>query len=234
MAAGYGDIIFFAVVAAFLVLKLIGVLGRKDSDEEIDTIVKRHEQAKIAYDERVASVKNAKQQKQLPQTPVIQTAEPEVIDEVDFANDSIKDTIELIKTKDPQFSVNSFVIGSKAAFDMVMKAFSNNDRETLKLLLSDDLYSMLSKVLDENIATNRKEEKSVVAIDAKTITAAELSGTVVKLRLNFISEQINLVKDKEGKLISGSPSRIEAVEDNWEFERNIRSSDPNWKITAIS
>ncbi len=234
MGAGYTDIIFFAVVAAFLVLKLISVLGRKDSDEKVNEIVKKHDQAKAAFEERIATAQRAKQPVAVPKLLVAPLPVIEEIDEVDFGSDEIKKTIEIIKEKDASFNVNNFVIGAKGAFDMVMKAFSKNNKETLKLLLSDDVYKTISKIVDENIAQNKFEERSIVSIDAKTISAAELSENIVKLRLNFVSEQISLVKDREGKLISGNPTKIEAVEDSWEFERNIRSTDPNWKITAIS
>ncbi len=233
MTATYGDIIFFAIVALFLGIKLFSVLGRKESDEDIRKIITKHEQASAGKLADLAAQANKKPALLKPVASNDQEKQEEVIDEISYS-DEIKAILQNIKKADTSFEVNNFVYGAKAAFEMVMKAFSENDKNTLKMLLVPHIYDVLERKIDSNISSAITEQKSIVAIDAKEITAAQFANNVVKLRLNFMSEQINIVKDANGNVISGGATKIEVVEDSWEFERNIKSPNPNWLITAIS
>ncbi len=230
MEATYGDIIFFALVAAFIAIKLFSVLGKKDSDDEIQEIIRKHEQASAGVNAE-ANVKKA------PAQIIIGDKnpkdEPEIIDEVSYS-DSTKQNLAEISSKDANFKVNNFVYGAKLAFEMVFKAYSTNDKETLKHLLANNIFETLTQKIANNLSDGKKEERNIVSIDAKEITSAELNNNIAKIRLKVLSEQINLIRDLEGNIIAGNPSQIEIVEDEWEFERNIKSLSPNWLITSLS
>tara|TARA_B100002052_G_scaffold248858_1_gene235832 strand:+ start:505 stop:681 length:177 start_codon:yes stop_codon:yes gene_type:complete len=49
-----------------------------------------------------------------------------------------------------------------------------------------------------------------------------------EVTVDFVSEIISCVKDKDKKIISGNPDRIKKVYDTWKFSKDIRSSNPNW------
>ncbi|MDX1948963.1 MAG: Tim44/TimA family putative adaptor protein [Rickettsiales bacterium] len=230
MEATYGDIIFFALVAAFIAFRLFSVLGKKDSDDQIQEIIRKHEQASAGVTPEASAKKapaqiilNSKDKKE----------DPEIIDEVTYS-DITKQNLAEISSKDANFKVNNFVYGAKLAFEMVFKAYSTNDRETLKNLLAGNLFETITQKLNSNLTEGKREERNIVSIDAKEITSASLNNNIARVRLKVLSEQINLVKNEAGELISGNPTQIEIVEDEWEFERNIKSLSPNWLIVSLS
>ena len=56
------------------------------------------------------------------------------------------------------------------------------------------------------------------------------SNNIFEVTVEFVSEIISFVKEKDKKIISGDPDKIKKVYDTWKFSRDIRSSNPNWLL----
>lgn len=223
-SANYGDIIFFAIVAVYLAIKLSSTLGkRSEGDDNVPNIGSL--KARLAEN---------------PNTRVERVVEEEVkrdfreeVKDFEFSSDKVKNTVEKILNKDRGLSLAQFANGAKGAFDMVLKAFSEGDKTTLKGLLSASLYKDLVKKLDDFSKKDLTPVKSLISIKVKQISGAKLSENLANITLKFTTEQINFVKDESDKIVDGDSSFIESVEDEWSFERNLKSSNPNWQIVAI-
>lgn len=224
-AATYGDIIFFAIMAGFILFKLRSTLGRKPNNDEISRIKKAIESRKegkiITLDEK--GRKEAAQ-------PMV--ASVKVEKDPDIKDKEIVKKIAEIKKADKSFSAGSFLAGAKAAFEMVLSAFLEGDKTTLKQLLSADVYKDFEKELKKEEKSEKKGETTLVSIVSSNILAVELVKNKASIEVEFISEQIYVVRNKAGKIIKGSVSDINKVKDKWVFERDIRSSNPNWTIVS--
>ncbi len=222
----YADIIVFAAVAVFVLWKLRAALGRKDGSEGVSPM-KPHGAAaadskvvnfpgKAQKSEKKASKKDEKQEE----------TEPEIKDPV------LARKVEKIKSVDKGFSPTAFLEGAKVAFEMLVKAFSEGDKETLKNLLSRNVYKTFTAELEKLAELKQKYEATLVSILSSDITDARVSGSKAQLEVEFKSEQVNLVKDADGKVVDGDPSFIEEIIDKWVFERDLKSSNPNWVVAA--
>jgi predicted lipid-binding transport protein (Tim44 family) len=229
LLSSYGDIIFIALVAAYIVYRLGSVLGRKEDEADIQETLKRYGNASATE----PSMPEAAEERYVE--PQITTKEmlEEDLEKYDFESDEVKAGIRDITARDRTFSLTSFFEGAKAAFDMVLKAFSERDKDMLKTLLSDKLYKVINSQITDNDKKDLTATKTLVSVKVDKVLSAVLEGSKAKLRLRFITEQIEFIKDKDGKVVDGDPSFIETVEDEWEFERNVNSGNPNWKIVAI-
>src|SRR5262249_1597859 len=147
-----------------------------------------------------------------------------------LGDNAIAGTLAMIKSKDPLFSATDFLRGARMAFEMVHDAFGKGDKETLSMLLADALFKEFTGEIDKNAGLAQKIETTLVSVIARDITEANLSGNIARLRVHFTSEQVHLVRDKDGKIIEGDPSEQHDVEDEWLFERDVSSKNPNWKI----
>jgi predicted lipid-binding transport protein (Tim44 family) len=221
------DIIFLIAVSAYLAIKLFSILGKKN---EQDT--------KVEAQRPAASLPEILRDKQkpinlpnttTPQQPVFKNN----IDEFKFSNELAKSGLKEVIEIDPSFNIGMFVEGSKIAFEMVLKAFSQNDKNTLKGLLSDEMFANFEKLIDENIAKKLKVTKSLVGIDSVEFSEVSINSSDVNITLKFLTEQINTVKDSLDNVIEGDSKNIETVEDILQFQRNIKSSNPNWTITSL-
>jgi predicted lipid-binding transport protein (Tim44 family) len=216
----YADILIMALVAGFILLRLRSVLGDKIGNDNPSYFNK-------------------------PVTPVAEKAEPIVqLDEKSLkakmreepdpylakADHDVVLVVDAIKNKDPQFTATAFLQGAKAAYEMLFDAFNRGDKSVLKMLLSERLYEEFSAEMAARNTDGGKSETTLVAVDAKDITEAELIGTIAHVTVHFVTEQVIVVRDAQGDIIEGDPSEIHAIEDKWTFERDVTSKNPNWKV----
>lgn len=207
----YGDIIVIAAIAAFILLRYRSMLGEQRGRDVSDIVRSRPME---------------------PIEPVVQPVEsrrkekPVVVEPVGpFA-----DKLSAMRAIDADFTTEEFLEGARGAYEMVIDAYNESDHETLKMLLSDAVYKEFKAVADANEKEGRKPHTTLVAIVKAEIADAKLKGNVATITVDFLSEQIPLVRNAAGEVIEGNASHQEAVEDQWVFERNLTSADPAWKI----
>lgn len=215
------ELIFYALLAGFVLYRLRLVLGRKDFSEPVT------KQRKIDIP---GILKDAKEKAEAKEAGLLPEMKTPVETDITFADQNINNIFAEIKKYDRGFSAKMFLEGAKAAFDMIIEAFAKGDKETLKSLLDDDVFSSFSKTIDERTSGFIYETK-IVAIEKAEIISASLAANIAQIKIKFVSEQIDFVKDLEGRIVEGNPSDINVVNDIWVFERNIKSSDPNWKLS---
>jgi predicted lipid-binding transport protein (Tim44 family) len=73
-----------------------------------------------------------------------------------------------------------------------------------------------------------------MAEPAAEFVDAAVQGRVARVTLRFVSRQINVTRDAQGRVVAGDPTRPEEVVDLWTFERDVRSSDPNWLLAETA
>jgi predicted lipid-binding transport protein (Tim44 family) len=120
------------------------------------------------------------------------------------------------------------------AFEMVINAFSKEDYDTLKILLSENLYEGFKKSIDDRKANNQALTTNLISINECEIKSALLIDNMASIVLKINSKQINYILDKQQNLIHGSKEEIHDVNDIWTFKKNIKDNNPNWIIFATS
>lgn len=218
------DIILFAAIAAFLVLRLRSVLGRRSGNEQAqkyDPFRKRG--AEEAGEDKVIA---------LPERGV--QGEPQTAGKSAEGDDagSLEQGLTQIKLADRNFEPESFINGAKVAFEMVVTAFAGGDTKTLRPLLSNDVFEDFSGAIKSRLDNQETLESTLVGITEAEIIEAELQGKTAFVTIKFVSEQINVTRDAEGKVVDGDPGGVTTVTDIWTFARNTRSRDPNWTLVA--
>ncbi len=219
------DIIFLAAVAAFIAFKLRSTLGKDSGDVDIlKPPTGRGDKSKDARVIALSEMRNGI-------APEKKAAE-DILLLAGIEDPEISKTLIEIKKHDPSFSVGEFLEGAKTAFEWVFGAFVKKDKQALKSLLADDIYVDFAKELERLEAEDVRPDSTLVAITSANIVAAELKGSVARLTVKFVSEQVVIMRDKDGKIVDGDPSHVDEVENEWVFERNLKSGNPNWLIVA--
>ncbi len=211
----YGDIIVFGAIAAFILLRYRAMLGEKSGRDEAP---------------RVKPTLNAEYERVIQLPAASLTTAVEKKEDVSAKYGALAETFVTMRGIDREFSPDEFLQGARAAYEMVIEAFSKADRDTLKMLLSDALYKNFDSSITNNRAMSRVVDTTLVAVTKAEITDAKLSGTTATIAVDFVSEQIHLVRDLDGKIIEGNVSQQDRVEDHWVFSRNLTNADPNWKV----
>lgn len=216
----YGDLIFLGIIAAFIILRLRATLG-KDAGINPQDILKNA--VRNISQDKVINFPGGKSKEQ-PVDDLI----PENLQD----NKPIVDALRAIKAADSSFSTTEFISGAKTAFEWLVDAFAKGDKDKLGVLLADEPLKHFVEEIDQRTTQESYRETTLVSIESTDIIEASLNGKIVRIGVQFTSEQINVMRDKDKNLVGGDPSNIETAVDVWSFERDVSSRDPNWKIIA--
>ncbi len=222
--------IFFLVAAVIIFYQLRSVLGRRTGHERrpFDPYSRRDSanDAEGPADNIVALPKRKKQG--------ADDADGRYFDIDQYAKPgtAINKGLRAIKDADASFAPKNFLEGAKTAYEMIVMAFANGDRKTLKNLLSREVYDGFVEAINGREARDEKVQSSFVGISKADIVGAEMKDGEAHVTIRLVSELISATLDKSGEVIDGDPETVAEVKDVWTFARDTRSRDPNWKLVA--
>jgi predicted lipid-binding transport protein (Tim44 family) len=212
----YIDILFFAMVAAFIALRLRSVLGRRTGHERRRSGGFGNARSNGATDNVVA----------LPdRSGPAAEAEAGI---ADLADGDVKAGLTQVRFADQRFDLRAFLTGARGAFEMIVEAYGAGDKEALRPLLADAVFNGFAGAIDQRRAADQTLETQLIAIRAADVVEAGMQGSNARIAVRVTSEQVNVVRDSEGNVLDGDPGTAEDVVDIWTFERDTKSSDPNW------
>lgn len=224
------DIIILLAVAAFLILKLRSVLGKRSGHDKRPEYDPFNQKSGKPGEDKVIHLPNRnKTGEEAAAGAETRTARTE--SEMPGNGDGIPGLTQ-IKLADATFDEAQFLGGARAAFEMIIQAFAMGERRTLKPLLANDVYDNFSTAIDEREERNEKLETTLVGIKEAEIIDASLDNKTAQVTVKFVSEQINVTRDPAGVVVEGDPSHVARITDLWTFARNVRSRDPNWGLVA--
>lgn len=211
------DIVLFAMVAAFIILRLRGVLGRRPGNgRQGSGIFSRREQT----DENVITLPDRAQD-----TP--EDADQEYASEEEAI---VAAGLTEIRLADKKFDPEEFILGARAAYEMVVTAYAVADDAILRQLLSDEVYDNFTSAIQERIAEGQTLETTLLTIRSTDLVEARLAGDNAEITIKFVADVINVTREEDGTVVSGDPDVAQEVTDYWTFAREARSSDPNWHL----
>lgn len=216
------DLLLFAAIAAFLVFRLRSILGRKMGNDR----------SPFGSSEQSEEKSQANEEKINEQNVVAisdrQSADPFI----DQSEGELGENLRKIREADSSFNSSTFIEGGQAAFEVIITSYANGDSESLRPLLSDEVYDKFSGAISERADKGQKIEMTLVGIHLSEIIEASMDGSVAFITNKFVTEQIEVTKDSAGEVIDGDPVRVMTVTDIWTFARNTRSRNPNWTLVA--
>jgi predicted lipid-binding transport protein (Tim44 family) len=226
--------IIFLALAVFIFLRLRSVLGQRTGRERppYDPYSAR-EPVRPAADNVVALPNRAPEAAApKPAAPAEPVEAAERWKDVAVAGSPIAVGLDAIAGAAPDFDGKHFLTGARAAYEMIVNAFAEGDRRTLKNLLSREVYDGFETAITEREKRGETVESRFVSIDGAEITAAELRGRNAQLTVRFQSKLVSVTRDKNGNVIDGNAEKVTDVTDVWTFARDVSSHDPNWKLVA--
>jgi predicted lipid-binding transport protein (Tim44 family) len=140
--------------------------------------------------------------------------------------------LDAIVAQDSSFDPRHFVSGARSAYEMIVLAFANGDRRSLKDLLSSEVYDSFDTAIKDRERQERKTETRFVSIDKAEIVSAEARDRTAQLTIRFVSQMISVTRDKAGTIVDGNPDKVADITDVWTFARDPTSRDPNWKLVG--
>ena len=216
------DLIFFALVAAFLILKLRSVLGRRTGNEKRPKNFFMQEATSLGTEKKkIINVKEAKKSK--------------------IFNDSLKDekgilknatSVEKICYYDKSFTPKKFLEGAKTAFQTIIDSYAKGDIDKIKYLLSTNVFNNFLKEIKSRSRKKLFLEHTLISIKSAGVEKINIKSTIADIVVKFVSEQVNLLKNEKGKILEGNDEYIENHTNYWTFSKDLKSNNPNWKLVV--
>lgn len=214
------DIIFFAMVAGFLILRLRSVLGRRSGEDGNNA--ERWRSQKPAADSTRGNEPLPDNVARFPDrsAPAADGPPP--------APGTVEAGAAAIRAADGSFDPNGFEEGARGAFEMIVSAYAQGDAAALRPLLADAVYDSFAAAIRERQAQKHTLTTTLIGIKSAELVEARLQGRDAFVTIKFVSEQVNVTRDAVGTVIDGDPNKVETITDVWTFTRNTKSRDPNW------
>ena len=145
------------------------------------------------------------------------------------ANDASVEKILNSETFDEK-AKKEFLKGAQIAYETIVTNFSKGKLKDIKSLLDLNVYEQFNSALNERNSKNFSSETTFVGINSAEIKDHKQNKNMLEVTVEFVSEIISCIKDKENKIISGDPKKIKKVHDVWKFSKDSRSNNPNWLL----
>ena len=123
-----------------------------------------------------------------------------------------------------------FLSGAQIAYETIITDFSKGNLKSIKNLLEKNVFKQFESAIQEREKQGNTSETTFIGINSAEIKTHERNGNFLEVTVDFVSEIISCVKDKNAKIIAGDPEKIKKVYDTWKFSKNVKSNDPNWSL----
>jgi predicted lipid-binding transport protein (Tim44 family) len=209
------EIVILAMIAVFLGLRLYSVLGRRAEQEE-ESVPQRFE----SPDNQSAPTSGQAQ----AVAPAI-AARPSQLEGVMPA---VERGVREIAAADNRFDLTAFIEGARGAYQMILEAFWEGDRDTLRELCDDDVYEGFVSAIDAREEAGETLDNSLIRIEETRVHSASMDGRTARISVLFVADIAAVTRDKDGNVVAGSLDDAIESRDVWTFSRNTAAKDPNW------
>lgn len=200
------ELIILAAIAVFVISRLYAVLGTKTGTEQParrfnkETVTRRPEPqeddaAPAEGDER----------------PRIRAA---------FTGPAAPG-LEAIAGADPQFNPEEFTKGARKAYELIVNAYAEGDREALGSLVDDDVFEVYTQAITDREKAGSEPMRLVRLRSARIVDASLDASKMARVGVSFESE-----------LSDGDTLR--SAKEIWTFKRSTVSQDPNWLLDEVA
>jgi predicted lipid-binding transport protein (Tim44 family) len=213
-------ILLIAMVAGIILFRLYTVLGRRTGNErDLQERLRQLGGTSSARSDKVVA---------LPDRSAAST------DRQTASGDPLAKGLLSIKLADKGFETEHFLEGARQAYQMIVTAYAARDRDTLRPLLSDEVYSAFDAVIRGHEEHNETVSYKFEGFRNVRIVHAELKERMADVTVEFAAKFISATTDTSGAVVDGDPQNTREVVDVWTFARDTRAGDPNWTLVATS
>lgn len=223
----------FLGLAVFVIFKLRSVLGTRTGTERKPEDMMRRDDGGMSQQQGAAMPNNVVPMPGMrqPNTPAVAEPEARLAALMPKDHPAFPGLVQIMSA-DPEFDPQDFVQGARGAYEMIVMAFAQGDKRTLKDLLAKDVFEGFESAINDREKRKEKVETQFVSIDKAEIIDSMLRVRNAQVTVKFLSKLITATRDAAGTVIDGSAEKVSDVTDIWTFQRDVSTNDPNWRLIA--
>jgi predicted lipid-binding transport protein (Tim44 family) len=220
MSSDVIELLVLFALAAVVLYRLRAIIGTRTGHEAPPEFLRRGQEA------RRPGAKPAT-------VPDIAPA-PEEDEPLPGVPESGRGALDAIRRVEPGFSLDEFVAGARGAYEMILMAYEEGDRDTLRSLLAPDVFQAFGGGIAAREGAGLRVEARFIGVREARVDAIAFDPEtrIADITMRFVGELITAVRDPENRVVEGDPNEIRRQSDRWTFSREMGSSDPNWLLTG--
>jgi len=197
------DLIILAAIAVFVISRLYAVLGQKTGAEPP---ARRLREAPVRAPEREDDgAMEATDKRRLRPA---------------FTGPAAAG-MEAIAVEDDSFSPEEFTRGARKAYEMIVAAFADGDRDALRQLVDQDVFDAYSDAIAERERAGTEPMRLVRLRQARIAEDSVDAGNMARVLVSF-----------ESDLSDGENMR--PAKEIWTFKRQLKIDNPNWLLDEVT
>lgn len=222
MSSDMIEILVLIALAAVVLYRLKSVIGTRTGHEGTPDFARRMRESTGAA----------------PDLRTVPTSDPDPIDDPERMDDDVPERarthVAAIREVEPDFDVNAFADGARSAYEMILMAYEEGDRDTLQQLLAPDVFQAFRSGIDAREAENLRVEARFIGVREAAVddVVFDQDTKIADISVRFVGELITAVYDAENRVVEGDPNEIRRQSDVFTFSREMGSVDPNWLLTG--
>lgn len=212
------DIIFLMILVAFVITRLYSVFGSNGNEEKIRVVVKpMNKDAEKKLMENIKKV--IKENSQYKEENNI----------INFEDLSEPDKS---LAKISNFNKDNFMRGACRVFEVILHAFSCGNISSIRDLVNKKIWDTLEQTIHYRKENNLTSEVDFICFDKSEIKEVKFLKNSIRIVVEFISEQINILKNDKGEVIEGDENFVQKITDVWTFERALDAKNNQWILVS--
>ena len=141
-----------------------------------------------------------------------------------------KPTVDLNASTFDENAKKEFIKGAKIAYETIVTNFAKGKLKEINSLLDKSVYQQFEEAIKDRDEKKFSSETTFIGINSAEIKKHQQNKNMLEVTVEFVSEIISCVKDKDNKIVTGDPEKIKKVLDTWKFSKDSKSSNPNWLL----
>jgi hypothetical protein len=206
------QLLVLAGIAVFLILKLKSVLGTREGFEKPPV--------PLDIESRPGPVADVADGKDLDITDHVAEGTPAAL------------ALAEMKKADPTFNVGQFLQGARGAYEMILMAYEKGEIEKVRPFIAADVYDAFESAIRAREDHGLTVEANFIGIRELGLQSASFDQETRRgeVSVRFTGELTQVVRNKAGEIIEGSPTEVKRQRDIWTFARNMGADDRtgNW------
>ena len=208
------DLILFGLLAAFLILRLRSVLGKRMGADRPAVMNPRRRPADRVIEGRAE-----------PVAPVRPLPEP---------SSPVGRKLAQLRDVERGFDPAAFLRHAETVFRRVVEAFAAGDRNALRGTLTDEAFVVFEGAITAREAAGQAQRSEIRTVQSATIESADLvaggpgGGRRGLIEVRFVSDQVSVLTGADGLPVTGADAVTELT-DRWVFERSY-PGEAAWRL----
>ena len=129
-----------------------------------------------------------------------------------------------------QEAKENFLKGAKIAYETIIIAFASGNLKNIRSLLGKKVFDQFKEAVKIRENEGHISETTFIGVNSASIKEHKKINNILEVTVDFVSEIISCIKDKNNKILSGDTNKVKKVFDTWKFSKDPRSSNPNWLL----